>query len=203
MACSAKLVRWVVLVPPTRRNGASLCRSASAGLLGETFGAIERSWSSIIANLSRLQREDVHADYIVLRDPKGRRAEARRHAVPLLDDAKTALKAFPGAPSVFTVDRKAISPAALYRLEAEAIGERIEAFEAKRLRSGMETALASLGIGREIRAQVQSHGLGGVQDRHYDDHDYMPEKRAALQALVDLLEAEPASNVTPIHGAAA
>ncbi len=55
---------------------------------------------------------------------------------------------------------------------------------------------ASLGIGREVRAQLQSHGLGGVQDRHYDDHDYMPEKRAAL---LDLLNTVPADNVTPIH----
>ena len=155
-----------------------------------------------IAQLLRLQRENVHADYIVLHDPKGRRPEARRHVVPLLADAKTALKAFTGAPGVFTVDGKAISPAVLARLEAEAIGDQIEAFEPKRLRSGIETALASLGVGREIRAQLQSHGLGGVQDRHYDDHDYMPEKRAALQALLDLLNTEPASNVTPIHGAA-
>ena len=58
---------------------------------------------------------------------------------------------------------------------------------------------ASLGIGRELRAQLQSHGLGGVQDRHCDDHDYMPEKRAALRALLDLLNTVPADNVTPIH----
>lgn len=156
-----------------------------------------------IAQLLRLQREDVHADYIVLHDPKGRRPEARRHVVPLLADAKTALKAFTGAPGVFTVDGKAISPAALARLEAEAIGEQIEAFEPKRLRSGIETALASLGVGREIRAQLQSHGLGGVQDRHYDDHDYLAEKRAALQALLDLLNRKRSPKVTPIRGAAA
>ena len=156
-----------------------------------------------IAQLLRLQRENVHADHIVLHDPKGRRPEARRHVVPLLADAKTALKAFTGAPGVFTVNGKAISPAVLARLEAEAIGDQIEAFEPKRLRSGIETALASLGVGREIRAQLQSHGLGGVQDRHYDDHDYLAEKRAALQALLDLLNRKRSAKVTPIRGAAA
>ncbi|OIQ84559.1 hypothetical protein GALL_336270 [mine drainage metagenome] len=156
-----------------------------------------------IAQLLRLQREDVHAPYIVLRDGKGRRAEARRHAVPLLDDARTALGAFTGSPAVFTIGKRVMSPAAFYQLEVEAVGDQIEGFEPKRLRSGVETALASLGIGREVRAQLQSHGLGGVQDRHYDDHDYMPEKRAALQALLDLLNTVPADNVTPIHGAAA
>ncbi|OIQ83764.1 hypothetical protein GALL_344260 [mine drainage metagenome] len=156
-----------------------------------------------IAQLLRLRREDVHADYIVLRDPKGRRAEARRHAVPLLEDARTALNAFTGSPEVFTIGKRVISPATFYQFEVEAVGDQIDDFEPKRLRSGVETALASLGIGREVRAQLQSHGLGGVQDRHYDDHDYMPEKRAALQALLDLLNTVPADNVTPIHGAAA
>ena len=156
-----------------------------------------------IAQLLRLRREDVHADHIVLHDPKGRRAEARRHAVPLLDDAKAALGVFKGKPEVFTIGKRVVSPVTLHQREVEAIGDRIEGFEPKRLRSGIETALASLGIGREIRAQLQSHGLGGVQDRHYDDHDYMPEKRAALQALLDLLNTVPADNVTPIHGAAA
>ena len=89
------------------------------------------------------------------------------------------------------------------RVVSEAIGDQIEGFEPKRLRSGIETAPASLGIGREIRAQVQSHGLGRVQDRHHDDHDYMVEKRVALQALLDVLNPEPASNLTPMHGAAA
>lgn len=31
------------------------------------------------------------------------------------------------------------------------------------------------------------------------DHDYMAQKRAALKALLDLLNTEPADNVTPIH----
>jgi hypothetical protein len=41
--------------------------------------------------------------------------------------------------------------------------------------------LAKLGTGPNIRGEVQSHGLGGVQKRHYDQHDYLEEKRAALQ----------------------
>lgn len=155
-----------------------------------------------IAQLLRLQRKDIHAEYIVLHDPKGRRAEARRHVVPLLDEAKVALKSFSTTPDVFTVEGRAISPQTFHHLEVGAIGEQIEDFSPKRLRSGVETALASLGVGREVRAQLQSHGLGGVQDRHYDDHDYLAEKRTALKALLKLLNAKPASNVRPIRGAA-
>ena len=123
--------------------------------------------------------------------------------MPLLDDARTALAACAGKREVFIIDEEVVSTSAFYEFEVEAIGDRIEGFAPKRLRSGVETALASLGISREVRAQLQSHGRGGMQDRHDDDHDYMPEKRAALQALLDLLNTVPADNVTPIHGAAA
>jgi hypothetical protein len=41
--------------------------------------------------------------------------------------------------------------------------------------------LASLGVSRNVRAQLQSHGLGGVQQRHYDRHEYILEKRQALE----------------------
>jgi hypothetical protein len=42
--------------------------------------------------------------------------------------------------------------------------------------------LAALGISRDTRAQLLSHGLGGVQAVHYDRHGYADEKRAALVA---------------------
>jgi hypothetical protein len=35
-----------------------------------------------------------------------------------------------------------------------------------------------------VRGHLQSHGLTGVQARHYDGHDYMPEKRKAIEILV-------------------
>jgi hypothetical protein len=41
--------------------------------------------------------------------------------------------------------------------------------------------LASLKVSRDIRAQLQSHGLSGVQQRHYDRHDYLAEKRDGLE----------------------
>lgn len=51
----------------------------------------------------------------------------------------------------------------------------------------METRLAAEGVHMDVRAQLQSHGLGGVQARHYDRHDYLDEKRAALETLYRLL----------------
>jgi hypothetical protein len=49
------------------------------------------------------------------------------------------------------------------------------------LRRTVETRLAA--AGKDIRAQLQSHGLGGIQAKHYDRHDCLSEKRAALETL--------------------
>jgi hypothetical protein len=86
----------------------------------------------------------------------------------------------------------------------EVVTEMIEAkdvstpFTAGDLRRTVETRLAALGVPTETRAQLQSHGLGGVQARHYDKHAYTDEKRAALTSLFDLLIGK-AGSVTPIH----
>ena len=56
-----------------------------------------------------------------------------------------------------------------------------EPFQLRDLRRTAETMLASLGVSSDVRAQLQSHGLGGIQQRHYDRHDYMVEKRQALE----------------------
>ncbi len=53
-------------------------------------------------------------------------------------------------------------------------------FSMRHLRRTAETHMAALGISSDVRAQIQSDGLGGIQVRHYDRPDYMPEKRAAL-----------------------
>ena len=61
-------------------------------------------------------------------------------------------------------------------------------FSMRDLRRTAETHMAALGISSDVRAQIQSHGLGGIQARHYDRHDYMPEKRAALVLWVQRLK---------------
>ena len=78
------------------------------------------------------------------------------------------------------------------RLEALSVGvadlsaamvkdkEAREPFQLRDLRRTCETMLAGLGVSSDIRAQLQSHGLGGVQNRYYDRHDYAPEKKRTL-----------------------
>jgi hypothetical protein len=51
------------------------------------------------------------------------------------------------------------------------------------LRRTVETRLAGMGVSKDHRAYLQSHGLSGVQTRHYDRHEYEMEKRDALKKL--------------------
>ena len=43
--------------------------------------------------------------------------------------------------------------------------------------------LASLNVSKDVCAQIQRHRCGGVQDRRYDFHKYMDEKRSERQKL--------------------
>jgi hypothetical protein len=74
-------------------------------------------------------------------------------------------------------------------------GTGIEEFQTKRIRSGIETLLASARISADHGGRLQSHGISGVQARHYDGHDYMDEKRHALETLLNPLQTAPAGNV--------
>jgi integrase len=144
-----------------------------------------------IEQLCNLLTANVNADSITLSDGKGRPGKgARPHTVPLIDAAGTAMHE--------------INPMGLYAISlnggASRLGERtisdwacaagagIADFQAKRIRSGVETLLASARISTDTRGRLQSHGISGVQARHYDGHDYLAEKREALETLFGLIE---------------
>lgn len=72
-------------------------------------------------------------------------------------------------------------------------------FDLRDIRRTCETMLAGLGISKDTRAQLLSHGLSGVQAAHYDRHSYTNEKRAALvaweQRLDDIATGKKSANV--------
>lgn len=144
---------------------------------------------------------------VTLLDGKGRRTRVREHMIPLLPDAAAALDALAGdaGPYLFSLDagehgavyhtvRKLVAGVAADMVAAQEIAE---TFTPGELRITVETRLAALGVSRETRAQLQSHGLGGVQGRHYDKHSYLDEKRDALERLSALLR--PSGKVVAIH----
>lgn len=150
-----------------------------------------------IEQLARVTMRDIdgEAGTMLLLDGKGRREQPRRHVVPLIPAALAEIERMRGPnPTglyVFTYDGGATGAAYFavqYRLrlvvrELVASGSVAEPFTVGDLRRTIETRLAALGIPAEVRARLQSHGLGGIQERHYVRHDYLPEVRDALEAL--------------------
>jgi integrase len=158
----------------------------------------------------RLADLDTEAGTLTLYDPKGRRIQPRAHVLPLgklagelvaqlAERARAAKVAhlFPASEEK-PMDPRTISKflQAVRRAMIEA-GEASD-FQLSDLRRSCETRLAELGISKDLRAQIQSHGLGGVQARHYDRYHYLPEKRAALEAWAAWLATKPADNVVPL-----
>jgi integrase len=160
---------------------------------------------------------DLSAGTLQLLDPKGRNraARPRRHAVPVLPDLLPIMahrRARCGdsaeAPLFSLSGDKPLTErtcgAVIIKLCAEmAAARELEqgSFRLCDLRRTAETHLAALGVSSDVRAQLQSHGLGGVQQRHYDRHDYDGEKRAALALWADRLygrEVAKTADVVPL-----
>ena len=120
--------------------------------------------------------------------------------MPLIKEAQKALRACgPNGMFALSTDegRTHVAATTLSSWASAAAAGAVDGFQAKRVRSGVETLLASAGVSQEIRGRLQSHGIAGVQARHYDGHDYMPEKRKALELLYRLVEERRAANVAP------
>jgi integrase len=155
---------------------------------------------------------DTSAGTIVLRDIKGRNraANPRRHLLPIVEelapiiarrrllcqDANAPLFSATGTTSLREETASELVGDICAAMAKAGELER-GAFQMRDLRRTAETHMAALGISSDVRAQLQSHGLGGIQQRHYDRHDYLPEKRAALELWVRRIENKP-SVVTPI-----
>jgi integrase len=171
------------------------------------------------SQLTRITREDVdlHGRTVTLRDPKGKRVLPRLHVVPLHGnalellklrvaklDAATEVAERKGKPTpkhllshygqlpVTVSTASSIVADISARLVAE---KKVNApFRLSDIRRTAETLLAGLGVSSDMRAHLQSHGLGGIQTRHYDRHSYMAEKRAALELWESQLYRRKAAN---------
>jgi integrase len=141
-----------------------------------------------IEQFVRLKWADVSDEALTIFDGKGRPGQGpRAHQIPLVKLARADLSLLKreGEFAISTTaGKKAISARTLAGWAHDLVGDTIDGFQLKRIRSGVETLLCANGVSREVRAHLQSHGLTGVQARHYDGHDYMPEKRKAIEILV-------------------
>jgi integrase len=162
-----------------------------------------------IEQLRQLVRFNVGEGAITLLDAKGRTGrEARLHTIPLLPAAREALHTLlalnPGEfPLSVDGGESPVSAKAIAEWAKDAAAgvdwvlsdKPVGQFQAKRIRSGVETALASLRVSKEIRGHLLSHGVIGVQAASYDGHDYAPQKLEALETLHRFLTETSASVV--------
>ena len=145
-----------------------------------------------IEQLVNLKTSNISTNSILIFDGKGRPGQAPRpHTIPLIPAAAKSLTACSpkGLFALSTDGGRTHLSASTFSAWSKESATGIENFKAKRLRSGVETLLSSVKITKDDRGHLQSHGISGVQSRHYDGHDYMEEKRKALNVLFKLLAA--------------
>jgi len=146
--------------------------------------------------LLRVVLTDVNLDAstVLLHDGKGNREEARKHLLPLTPAAKQEVAWLVqhsrdlGSASLFASHVKGVTlnPGTVSKLIRDICRDMRQAglaesqFQYSDIRRTIETTLASLDVPVGHRAQVQSHGISGVQAKHYDMYEYMPEKLHAL-----------------------
>jgi integrase len=138
--------------------------------------------------LLRATVADWDGERLRLFDPKGRRQTPREHLLPLgpkavaIVDALAASAKQRSTSLLFsTYGTRPLSDFTISKRVAEiakALGG--EAFDLRDIRRTAETMLAGMKVSRDIRAQLLSHGISGVQAVHYDRHDYMDEKADTL-----------------------
>lgn len=152
-----------------------------------------------IAQLSRVTVADFDADANIMRlyDKKGRRKKPREHDVPLITEAVEAMHQMGNGPYLFTLTQGTTSAGISGMGDAlDAVNDAMSKaeelpggrFTARDLRRTVETRLSAEGVSLEDRSHLQSHGLSGVQNRHYDRHKRINETRAALEKLRRLLD---------------
>lgn len=143
-----------------------------------------------IAQLLRLKGSDVNLvnGTLCLWDSKGRRENPRKHELPIPSQAIGLIKellAVRGDGYLFSKDgNKSINPSLISVVIKEIRnqdknGDKItdlspEDFCARDLRTTAESRLSEMGFSRENRGRLLSHGIGGVQDQHYDQAVYLP-----------------------------
>lgn len=174
-----------------------------------------------MAQLLRTKINDYNKDNQTLRllDGKGKRTNPREHLLPLAPKAASIVerlieRACKQETSNAKNERREASFSNLWlfssygkaQLADTTPGKRAteisknmkrDPFDLRDIRRTCETMLAELGINKDTRAQLLSHGLSGVQAAHYDRHSYTNEKRAALIKWEEQLTAITAGKIFP------
>ena len=144
-----------------------------------------------IAQLLRTKVSDFDQETNTLRlwDIKGKRAHPREHLIPLGPKATSIVKSLIG--------KRTSAVDSVFGIQEQTAGNRVTkisaamggaTFTLRDIRRTVETQLAGMGIHKDTRAQLLSHGISGVQAAHYDRYEYFTEKQNALIAWEQRLD---------------
>ena len=162
-----------------------------------------------VAQLVRAKDTDFDIDTNTLRlwDTKGKRTHAREHLLPLGSKAAAIVKEL-----IRVLPESGVR---LFGVQEQIVGMRVSKiskemagtpFTLRDIRRTVETQLAGMGIHKDTRAQLLSHGISGVQAAHYDRYEYNSEKKNALLAwesrLDEITNGTKNSNVIDLNKAA-
>jgi len=151
---------------------------------------------AVLQDAERVQRERLERSQ---RLPKRRRAQTQQ------TEADQSAYLFPST----TLRDLPITPQALQhavirtlRIDDDARRLPLAAFSPHDLRRTVATGLGRLGVSRFVIGRVLNHVEAGVTGRHYDRHDYLPEKFTALDRwgthLEGLLKLRPSAEVVAL-----
>jgi integrase len=173
--------------------------------------------------LLRLTRADLSTETFTLYDPKGKRAQPRTHVLPLLPELSERIEKLKELSPVSernvtgslfastggsVINAETLS-GVVQKISKDMVAAKESAtpFRGGDIRRTCETMMAgALGIHKDTRAQLLSHGLSGVQDKVYDKGSHLSSKTVALQAWNGYLNAvrqgqTKASNVVQLNAA--
>lgn len=164
---------------------------------------------------------DFEQNTLLLRDTKGR-GGARDHLLPLTEFALAQLQPLRDLngtpdkkgkrPPPFSADGKRSMVLETLSVAAREVSHtlqrkhKVPTFQLRDLRRTAETMLQRLGIDREVRAHLLSHGrTTGVQGKHYERYDFLKEKREALERWTEhmqrILDPSRTAQVIPLRRA--
>lgn len=163
--------------------------------------------------LSRVTLEHIDRDAMIMKmhDYKGRRANARVYGVPLLPQALECIDNITGGGQFVFSANGGLSPIGTSYLSSiakrvcddmqqagELSGSKITG---KHIRASVETRLMGkpYRVSSDVFKRLLSHGMGGVQEKHYQHDSFHDEQLEALEMLWRLLEGlpEPVTQAIP------
>jgi integrase len=166
---------------------------AESEVIGATLRFIlavggQRIQQVLRAGWADIEKHNAEVGMGVLRiiDAKGR-GKPRRHALPIVPLAQEQLDKLAGRERPFAVTHFTLADAISRASATVCKALKCESFDQRSLRRSVETRLGDLGVSRETRGHLLSHGRTGIQNR-YDFAERLEEKRDALLKLTKHLQ---------------